>query len=158
MSVFVALHTEEGVIVRTDIDSGYYPADGGTIDNCIVNRIYDLGDLTLAEFVETHVWEESAGEWIAVPPKPNAYAFWDRTMSPAGWNWSVEYILNEIRQHRAMKITLTDWTQLPDAPLTAEQKAAWSEYRQQLRDITETLDMTVVKTSSDVVWPEPPTF
>lgn len=30
----------------------------------------------------------------------------------------------------------TDWTQLPDAPLTDELKAAWGEYRQALRDIT----------------------
>lgn len=30
----------------------------------------------------------------------------------------------------------SDWTQLADAPLTAEEKAAWAEYRQALRDIT----------------------
>lgn len=30
----------------------------------------------------------------------------------------------------------SDWTQLPDAPLTAEQKQQWANYRQQLRDIT----------------------
>lgn len=31
----------------------------------------------------------------------------------------------------------SDWTQLPDAPLTAEQKQAWAEYRQELRDASE---------------------
>jgi hypothetical protein len=30
----------------------------------------------------------------------------------------------------------SDWTQLPDVPLSAEQKTAWATYRQQLRDIT----------------------
>lgn len=31
----------------------------------------------------------------------------------------------------------SDWTQLADVPLSAEQKAAWATYRQQLRDITD---------------------
>lgn len=31
----------------------------------------------------------------------------------------------------------SDWTQLADVPLSAEQKAAWAAYRQQLRDITD---------------------
>jgi hypothetical protein len=30
----------------------------------------------------------------------------------------------------------SDWTQLPDVPLTLEQKTAWATYRQALRDIT----------------------
>jgi hypothetical protein len=29
----------------------------------------------------------------------------------------------------------SDWTQLPDADLTASQKAAWAAYRQALRDL-----------------------
>jgi hypothetical protein len=31
----------------------------------------------------------------------------------------------------------SDWTQLPDVPLSSEQKAAWASYRQALRDITD---------------------
>ncbi len=31
----------------------------------------------------------------------------------------------------------SDWTQLPDVPLTAEQRTEWATYRQALRDITE---------------------
>lgn len=30
----------------------------------------------------------------------------------------------------------SDWTQLPDVPLSTEQKSDWAAYRQQLRDIT----------------------
>jgi hypothetical protein len=30
----------------------------------------------------------------------------------------------------------SDWTQLPDVPLTEEQKAAWATYRQALRDFS----------------------
>jgi hypothetical protein len=31
----------------------------------------------------------------------------------------------------------SDWTQLADVPLTAEMKAQWETYRQQLRDLTD---------------------
>ena len=31
----------------------------------------------------------------------------------------------------------SDWTQLPDAPLTDTEKVAWTEYRQALRDLPE---------------------
>ena len=43
-----------------------------------------------------------------------------------------------IRNERNLRLTYTDWTQLPDAPLTAEQKAAYAEYRKYLRDYPET--------------------
>ena len=41
-----------------------------------------------------------------------------------------------VRAERGVRIAACDWTQLPDAPLTIEAKAAWADYRQQLRDIT----------------------
>ena len=45
-----------------------------------------------------------------------------------------------IRKKRDARLQASDWTQLPDAPLTAEKKAEWATYRQELRDIT-----TVIK-------------
>lgn len=38
-------------------------------------------------------------------------------------------------QTRNHLLANSDWTQLPDVPLTAEQKAAWATYRQALRDV-----------------------
>jgi len=40
-----------------------------------------------------------------------------------------------LRAERDGRLAGTDWTQLPDAPLTVEQVAAWRTYRQQLRDL-----------------------
>lgn len=40
-----------------------------------------------------------------------------------------------LRAERDGRLAETDWTQLPDAPLTVEQVAAWRTYRQQLRDL-----------------------
>jgi hypothetical protein len=41
-----------------------------------------------------------------------------------------------VRDSRDGKLSATDWTQITDAPLTTEQRAAWSSYRQSLRDLT----------------------
>jgi hypothetical protein len=56
-----------------------------------------------------------------------------------------EMIRNEkiqfIREKRNGLLFASDWTQTLDAPLTAEKKAEWAAYRQQLRDITNNLDI-----------------
>jgi hypothetical protein len=51
---------------------------------------------------------------------------------------SEEGLLELLRGVRSAYLSDTDWTQLPDAPLTDTERAQWAEYRQALRDITET--------------------
>lgn len=41
----------------------------------------------------------------------------------------------EVRNARNLLIKASDWTQLADSPLSAEDKSAWATYRQALRDI-----------------------
>lgn len=52
---------------------------------------------------------------------------------------------------RLQLLQASDWTQLPDSPLTEEQKAAWATYRQELRDIPEQSGYPF-----NVVYPTPP--
>lgn len=47
---------------------------------------------------------------------------------------------NLLRQKRNLLIAQSDWTVLPDAPLTSEQKTAWKAYRDALRDLPATLE------------------
>lgn len=42
----------------------------------------------------------------------------------------------ELRRTRNNHLAACDWTQLPDAPLSSEEKTNWTTYRQTLRDIT----------------------
>lgn len=56
-----------------------------------------------------------------------------------------------VRGKRDMLLTRCDWTQIPDAQLTAEQRTAWQTYRQALRDLTKNFS-----TPGDVVWPNSP--
>ena len=57
---------------------------------------------------------------------------------------------NGVRSERNRKLTLSDWTQLADAPLGSADKAGWAAYRQALRDITQQND------PFNVAWPEEP--
>lgn len=146
----VAIHTEAGVIVRTDMDNGMYPEDGHPIDNDrLVHRIWDLEGLSEMEFMNTRVWDEDYQMFIEVPPKPNVYATWEY----GEWAWDIEHIVNEIRFVRNQKITETDWMLVVDSPFIEEERQIIMSYRQELRDITETLDMSIVGSLDDVVWP-----
>lgn len=56
-----------------------------------------------------------------------------------------------VREQRNKKLAESDWTQLQDAPLETEQKAAWSVYRQSLRDVS-----TQETFPWDITWPKEP--
>jgi len=45
-------------------------------------------------------------------------------------------LMDANRGLRDLLLRESDWTQMPDSPLTSPQKTAWSTYRQALRDIT----------------------
>jgi hypothetical protein len=59
-----------------------------------------------------------------------------------------------LRQKRNAMLSSSDWTVLSDSPLSATEKTAWLEYRQDLRDITEGVD-TEAKVKA-VVFPDKP--
>lgn len=56
----------------------------------------------------------------------------------------------QLRCKRSMLLTASDWTQVPDSPLSAEQKQQWAVYRQALRDFPDTCDPV------NPLWPTPP--
>jgi hypothetical protein len=56
-----------------------------------------------------------------------------------------------IRDSRDGKLSASDWTQIADAPLTTEQRAAWATYRQALRDVPAQAGFPW-----EVIWPDAP--
>lgn len=59
-----------------------------------------------------------------------------------------------VRARRDLLLRECDWTQLEDSPLSPEDKEAWADYRQLLRDLPETYpDAELV---GDIDWPEQP--
>lgn len=63
---------------------------------------------------------------------------------------SEELMLQMVREQRNTKLRNTDWTQLADAPITLAQKAAWTVYRQALRDFPAIVQL------DNIVWPSVP--
>ena len=55
-----------------------------------------------------------------------------------------------VRGQILLKLRASDWSVLPDVPLTAEKKEEWETYRQELRDITDQPD------PFNITWPTPP--
>ncbi|MBV2149278.1 phage tail assembly chaperone [Sphingobium sp. AS12] len=47
-------------------------------------------------------------------------------------------LLSDLRRHRDHLLAASDFTQMPDAPLTNDRREAWRLYRQALRDLPET--------------------
>lgn len=92
---------------------------------------------------------------IEVAPLKDEYGRWLQT-------WAVEPMTaeevaarteqewNAVRGHRNFRLAMSDWTQLPDAQMTATEMAAWATYRQALRDVTEQDD------AFNILWPVSP--
>lgn len=87
------------------------------------------------------------GQLRTIPPKPGA----DYVFNYDTKEWARDPALADqiARTARNELLAASDWTQLPDVPL--ETKAAWAEYRQALRDITEQPGYP-----DSIVWPIPP--
>lgn len=61
---------------------------------------------------------------------------------------ATQFEWKKVRALRNQKIQSTDWTQLPDVPLST--KETWATYRQALRDVTSQTD------PFNITWPTPP--
>ena len=55
-----------------------------------------------------------------------------------------------VRDKRSVLLDSSDWTQLPDVPMSDEKISEWGAYRQDLRDITTQANPATVS------WPTPP--
>jgi hypothetical protein len=69
------------------------------------------------------------------------------TIVPASATPSRDELLAEIRRVRDTKLSLCDFTQIPDVPMAPEKRYAWAAYRQALRDLPATCD------PNNPVWP-----
>ena len=89
---------------------------------------------------------------IEIAPVRNEYGIWRQTwvvgpMMEEEVAARTEREWGEVRAQRNFRLFHSDWTQLPDTSVDA---AAWTTYRQALRDITEQAD------PFNIVWPSAP--
>ena len=81
---------------------------------------------------------EQVAEGFAARLPPGCREVSDEDVAAAVESLRVAAITPEsVRADRDALLARCDWTQIPDADLTAAQRAAWKTYRKALRDITD---------------------
>jgi len=130
------------------------PEPGMQEDGNIVVYLNDLEGLSRGDFIRQRYWDGTSLQ--SRPTAPSIYCSW------TGTSWEVNLVnyLQDLRFERDRRLFASDWTQLPDAPLTSEQITESAIYRQALRDITEPViaDPPAYINISDAPWPTPPSF
>lgn len=118
-------------------------------------RYGDLTAIDLAhdedgsQYIITKYWKD--GQWETRAPRPGFYYKWESY----DWVLDQEQLYQIIINDRNSRLYFSDWTQLPDSPLSETKKEEWRVYRQELRDLTNNL--TGITNLDQVPWPVPPT-
>jgi len=83
--------------------------------------------------------------------RPSDFHVWTAEKT---WSFDRDILNSAVRSRRNNLLKGSDWTQVPDSPLSDAVKAEWAAYRQALRDVPATTGE--VTTLEEVVWPTPP--
>ena len=151
-----------GKIVGIALAVGEYP-EAGDLD--------DSGGLWIVHMLEHNFPEEACKDfnyfmtnyWFNLTDQtfvkveseqPNEYAVYDPLTKT--WSWDAALVLVDVRRKRDSLLKTSDWTQLSDTNLTAEQKAEAVDYRKALRDVTINIGKPINADAVD--WPTPPDF
>lgn len=87
---------------------------------------------------------------VQIPPQPSQYSVFD--FATKQWVLNPDLASSDVLTARNKLLFSTDWTQIPNNPLTSEMQAEWAAYRQELRDIPQQSGYPY-----NVVWPVAPT-
>jgi hypothetical protein len=133
------------------------PENGSMFEDLTIRYIYqaneaDIGFISPGQFIEQYWWKNGGWATKATPPADATYYKWN--LDTESWVLDTDLVMYFVRVQRNTKLSLCDWTQLPDAPLSEEQKAQWKTYRQALRNVPQ--EQPNVQTPEEVIWPEEP--
>jgi hypothetical protein len=109
---------------------------------------YAQGQKYIVGYFEAKDYYVLGNQAIRFPEQPSN-TVWD--WNSKQWVQSSGLAEVEIDIKRKKLLEQSDWTQIPNNPLTAEQQQAWAVYRQELRDITSQSGYPF-----NVIWPTPP--
>ena len=101
------------------------------------------------EFYDDSLYYIQNNQPTLFPEKPNGYAVFDWVTHQ--WVENVNAQSSVVLNARNKLLYESDWTQIPNNPLTVEQQQAWADYRQALRDVTSQSGYPF-----NVIWPTPP--
>jgi hypothetical protein len=104
----------------------------------IINRIYDPVTIRISYYDDFGVEYPQPPAGAEIVDKPYTYP----------------EAMAELRLERDARLNWSDWTQLPDVPLTADVVAQWRAYRHDLRNVPELVES--LGWDGAVNWPTPP--
>jgi len=116
--------------------------------NQIESQIKDNESFIDGEFLDDEYYIEY-NQPVLITPKPNDYSVFN--FETKQWVTVESKAIADVSSKRNKLLYQTDWTQIPNGPLTVQQQNSWNIYRQQLRDIS-----TQSGYPYNVVWPTPP--
>lgn len=131
-------------IISPSTDSAFY--NGQMYGDLLAVHIPHTSDNV--EVLETWVYDN--GQWSTRTARPGEYYVWENMQ----WNFDSVRFMELLRNERDIRLAKSDWTQMPDSPLSPTVKGWWASYRQQLRDIPANVDgLTHL---DQVQWPTEP--
>lgn len=122
------------------------------------NQAIFLSPTEDAVSIESHYVDPKTRKPVKKPKQPTERHSWNKKKRL----WEVDHaaiharVTAEVRKMRTSLLAQSDWTQIPDAPVTGQDRAAWQQYRQELRDLMSNLPEQLYSIG-DVVFPDPPT-
>lgn len=98
---------------------------------------------------EINEWYVDNDIAIKMPAKPDGAAYFNYDTK----QWVLDYPNQEVivKNQRDKLLYESDWTQIPNNPLTTAKQQEWAVYRQELRDITSQSGYPF-----NVIWPVQP--
>lgn len=142
--------------INGEVDHVFHPAssqhgfiDGDTDSNGRLIMHMDE-HVDVDDYMMNKYWDFGSSQWKDRDSCPGQHYFWNGS----SWELDSDKIIEVIRAERHRLLARSDWTQVPDSPLSTDMRNAWAGYRQELRDITNNLEG--VESPEDVNWPEPP--
>jgi len=131
-------------IISPSTDSAFY--NGQMYGDLLAIHIpYTSNDVQVI-----NTWVYDNGQWSTRTARPGEYYAWENMQ----WNFDSARFMELLRNERDIRLAKSDWTQMPDSPLSPTVKGWWASYRQQLRDIPANLEG--VTSLDQVQWPTEP--
>ena len=126
------------------IVSIYKKSDGVVVQTLSVNQASDV-----------HI--NSDHDFIVGSYKPGEY----RIVEGVAQSYTFPYVpgsnTSRVRQVKNTLLLRSDWTQVPDSPLSDSKKAEWATYRQALRDLMSSYTDSEANDVASVTFPTQPT-
>mgnify|MGYP001479411868 CR=1 FL=1 len=115
------------------------------------------GDIRKIRFQNSNTGERvNTIYWIEGEYEPGEFQVIDGEAQPYTQPYISGTNTDAVREKRNKLLQYTDWTQVPDSPLSNSKKAEWATYRQQLRDMMSSYTDSESNTVQAITWPTPP--